>query len=282
MKLPPKTTSVFPPNPWPSIAEFLAEWLDEPRLQAAEQAVFDRYYRSYRAHFGPYIRRYYAEQTAEANALVQRGAPRLLEVGAGCGTEGLWFALQGASVTSVDINEERLKVARARQALLEAQLGRKLNCEFKSLSLFDLDEPESFDIVWMEQTFHHLEPRQRVHEAIAGALSPGGHVVISEANAWNPFLQARLFRKRGFRMVVTKTLADGRIHQYGNERVILPGLLAKGFRQVGVEPVSTRFFRTFPNKPWADSAVGAEKVIPVPLRALVCTHYTFVGRKSGG
>ena len=80
-----------------------------------------------------------------------RQGPRwLLEIGAGCGTEVLWLALQGALVTSIDVNEKRLKVGRVRQAFVEKQLGQTLNVDLRLQSLFDLDELVSFDIIWME------------------------------------------------------------------------------------------------------------------------------------
>jgi SAM-dependent methyltransferase len=264
---------------WHSIADFLAEWLQEDRLEREEQAVLDEYYKSYRAHFGAYIRQHYADQTAEAIALLQQGRRRLLEVGAGCGTEALWFAIQGASVISIDVKEERLRVARARQAFVENQLGRELDVEFRRQSLLDLEETDRFDIVWMEQTFHHLEPREPVYACVARALASGGHLIISEANGWNPLLQAKLFAARGFRTIVHKRLADGTVHPYGNERITIPHVVAKGFRRVGIEPVSVRFYRMLPNRAWSDRLVNVETAIPSLLKRPICTHYNFVGRK---
>ena len=68
-----------------TIDQFLAWWLTNAVLPAAEQKMFDHYYRSYRRHFGPYVRRYYARQSRELVDLIRaRRAPRVLEVGCGC------------------------------------------------------------------------------------------------------------------------------------------------------------------------------------------------------
>ena len=42
-----------------TIDDFLAYWLSNAVLPAAEQKTFDHYYRSYRKHFGPYVRHWY-------------------------------------------------------------------------------------------------------------------------------------------------------------------------------------------------------------------------------
>ncbi len=48
-----------------TIDDFLAYWLSNAVLPAAEQKTFDHYYRSYRKHFGPYVRHWYARQSRE-------------------------------------------------------------------------------------------------------------------------------------------------------------------------------------------------------------------------
>lgn len=264
---------------WASIADFLAEWLDEPRLAPEQQATLDRYYHHYRRRFGTYVRHHYADQTRELMALINQGAKDILEVGAGCGTEGLWCALNGATVVSIDINLKRLDVAWARQELIQNQCGLKLDLSFRNESFLDLDLRERFDIVWMEQTFHHLEPRARIYAAVARALRAGGYVVVSEANGWNLLLQSRLFLQRGFRTRVSRRLADGRLQHYGNERITVPYVLGRSFRAVGIAPVSLRYFRMLPNAWWAERLWPLEKAVPTPLRPLLFSHFNFVGRK---
>jgi 2-polyprenyl-3-methyl-5-hydroxy-6-metoxy-1,4-benzoquinol methylase len=250
-------------------------------LVAPHAAVFNRYYAGYRKRFGRYVRHHYTDQTREIGVLIRQGkAPRLLEVGAGCGTEALWFALQGADVLAIDVNEERLAAARARQQVVEKALGRKLDLEFRFCSLFDLRDEAAFDLVWMEQAFHHIEPREELYPKVARLLAPGGHVVVSEANGWNLPLQARLFLLRGFKTVVERTTADGQRILYGNERITIPPVMVKGFEQHGVRPESVRYFRVLPNTRLADNLMGLERAVP-SFAAPLFSHYNYVGRKAG-
>lgn len=266
---------------WESISGFLAWWFENRVLDPEDHGTFERYYASYRKHFGRYARHHYEDQTREVRALIsQSGAPRLLEVGCGCGTEAIWFALQGARVVAIDILAKRLAVARARQAFVEGIIGRRLPLAFRHQSLFDIDGSETFDIIWMEQVFHHIEPRAEVYATVSRLLRPGGSVVISEANGWNPLLQAVLFRKRGFNTIVDRKSPNGGRELYGEERITIPSVLSRGLRAAGVERQSVRYFRTLPNVPMADRLLPLEHMIP-RFAAPLFTHYNYVGRKTG-
>ena len=132
----------------------------------------------------------------------------------------------------------------------------------------------------MEQVFHHLEPREQVYATVSRLLRPGGAVIVSEANGWNPVLQAVLFRKRGARTIVDRKSPSGGRELYGDERITIPSVLERGFRASGIERHSTRYFRTLPNVAMADGLLPFERMIPrvaVPL----FTHYNFVGLKAG-
>ena len=77
-----------------SIDDFLAYWLSNAVLPAAEQNTFDHYYRSYRKHFGPYVRHWYARQSRELVELIREHThscylgdrAQLHEWGYGCGS----------------------------------------------------------------------------------------------------------------------------------------------------------------------------------------------------
>src|SRR5215469_6239102 len=214
-----------------SIADFLEFWLENPVLASEHQAVFDHYYRSYKRHFGPYLRHWYARQTAELAALISaHGHPRVLEIGCGCGTESLWAALRGARVTAIDISRDLLAVAEQRQAWIERQAGRPLDCRFLDRSILNAVDLGAFDIVYIEQAFHHLEPRAEVVRRIAHLVAPGGRLIIAEANGWNPLMQLKLFALRGPRTIITR---DG--HSWGHERITVPAALLRQFRGEGLE-----------------------------------------------
>ena len=254
-----------------TIDQFLAWWLANAVLPAAEQKTFDHYYRSYRRHFGPYVRGYYARQSRELVDLIRaRRAPRVLEVGCGCGTESLWAAIQGGDVTGIDIDPELQAVAKARLALIEQETGEKLACAFRRIPVLDADETKPFDIIFLEQSFHHLEPRADVVAKLARLVTPGGHVVFSEANGWNPLLQAFLFKLRG-----TKTIIHHMGHTWGHERITVPSALVRNFAPHKLEPVSLEYFRVFPNTPAADRLGFIDRAMPTFVTPAF-THYNLV------
>lgn len=254
---------------FPTIADFLDWWLRNPVLPGPQQSVFDGYYAGYRERFGRYIRHHYSDQSAEITALIPtKGSPRLLEIGGGCGTEALWFALKGARVLAIDVNEERLGVARARKQIIERGIGCPLDI-VRFCSLFDLHETAAFDLIWMEQAFHHVEPRDKIYSSIAQLLAPAGHVVISEANGWNPLLQLVLFRKRGFKTIVDRTTADG---------LTIPSVMARGFEEAGIRQEAVRYFRALPNVAAAEALMPVERAIP-QCAAPLFSHYNYVGHK---
>lgn len=83
-------------------------------------------------------------------------------------------------------------------------------------------KPALFDVVYIEQAFHHIEPRRRLIEKLSSLVVPDGQLIISEANGWNPALQIHLFRMRGARTII---MHDG--HLWGNERITVPWALVQ-------------------------------------------------------
>ena len=189
------------------------------------------------------------------------------------------MAMHGASVDAVELSQDRFRAANARKAILERDLGRGLDCTFINETLLDLEVEQRYDILWMEQAFHHLEPRETVVDKLVSLVKPGGHVVVSEANGLNPLLQAQLFRQRGFKTIRYFEDHTGRRHPYGDERILTAGSLARLFSRRGVSPLSVAYFRVFPNNPMFDSLLDVEQATPGWLSPLF-THYNYVGRKA--
>ncbi len=182
-----------------SASDFLVRWFDlAPQLDDEARHQLERYYASYLTRFDSYLRHSYDRRLEPLLNRVQVGT-RVLEVGSGCGSECLFLASLRCEVTGIEIHKKRLHTARNRLSLLEELCDRPLPCRFVEGSLFDDDldlSSDPFDIVWMEEAFHHLEPRDRVGERVADLFSVDGHVVIAETNALNPLVQLQLLRAR--------------------------------------------------------------------------------------
>lgn len=272
----------LPGRRWDSPSAFLAAWFDlASGLDGEAQRAFQQYYRGYARRFDPYMRHSYDRRLEPLLKGMQAGT-RVLEVGCGCGSECLYLATLGHDVTGLDLNELRLYTARARQSLLEALSDAPLLCRFVDSSLFDGDLAlggEAFDVVWMEEAFHHLEPRERVGERIAALLRPGGRVVISETNALNPLVQLQLLRARGLPKVRTVTDSRGRSHDYGVERVTSARRLARLFERAGFETELVRHERLFPNLGVTPQALMTVERCLNRLPRFAFVHYAYVGRR---
>jgi len=256
---------------------FLRAHLDEDGLSAAGRATLNHYYRNWRARDSRRIAYWYDHQLRDIDRLIAAGdRPRVLDAGAGTGSESLWFAQNGARVLGIDVDQAALALARERLDLLSARLGVPLECTFDVCPILDVSG--TFDIVWLEQAFHHMEPRGEVLDKLASLVVPGGHLVFSEANAWNPLIQAVLYRLRGRRTVIR--------HQgvlWGHERILTPRRLARLVRSVGFETVSRHYFRVFPAGARYERLFGMERALCRPalqrLAFPIYTHYSLVARR---
>jgi 2-polyprenyl-3-methyl-5-hydroxy-6-metoxy-1,4-benzoquinol methylase len=225
-----------------NIGDFLSLWLKNNFLEHQHQKALDAYYVSYRHSFGSRMRDAYSEQIKEALEYVQSNpGAKVLEMGCGLGTESLWLAMHGASVLALDVVSAYVEVARKRKEILEQHLGRALNCEFRRASVVSVKEEQRFDLIWMEQAFQHLEPRDAVVEKTAKLTMPGGHIIISEINALNLFMQIQLFFVRGTRMYWTHVDEDGKKTVMGNERILTARSLKRLFERQGINCKSIRF-----------------------------------------
>jgi SAM-dependent methyltransferase len=108
---------------------------------------------------------------------------KLLDIGAGLGESSVYFALQGARVTTTDISEGMVKTALA--------LGKKYGVELDGIvcSAEELRVPSGeYDIVYAANTIHHVQDRELLFEQIERALKPGGTFFSWDPLAYNPLI----------------------------------------------------------------------------------------------
>ena len=271
-----------------SIASFLSFSLrNSNSLPELIGKTLNSYYKSYTNHFSSYIKKHYNRQSYEIiqqiNLAISSGnVPRILEVGCGCGTESLFFALLGADVLGIDIKDDRLAVANARLEFINTHFNTKLKCQFRKAGVFDsdlLDLKGSFDIIWAEQAYHHIEPRNLFSPTVYDLLKPGGMLILSESNGWNPLIQLVLFLKRGFNTIVSYTDSNGNSTIYGNERITVPYALSNDLGHSRFKLISKKYFRVFPNVSFLHKFDAIERIIPQSLSFLF-THFNAVYIKS--
>ena len=229
-----------------------------------------------------YLWRTYDRRLSDIVKLVRPGL-RVLEIGCGIGADLRWLALGGAVVTGIDVKSEWTTAARHLTHHVSEMIG-PVTVDIRRINLLDLPDAQ-FDLIYMKDTFHHLEPREQIVGKIAALLAPGGSVVIVEPNAYNPLIQFKMFRIRGFNTIVEKIdKATGEHFIYGNERLVGGRAIVRSFSHHGIEG-SSRLFRLIPtslaSRPWlvrlADLLEAAHlESLLVPL----CIHSVYHGTRS--
>lgn len=107
----------------------------------------------------------------------------LLDIGAGLGESSVYFALKGAQVTTVDISPVMVETA--------LKLGQRYGAELQGVvsSAESLNVPEGFyDIVYVANTIHHVQDRDKLFCQIHRALKPGGMFISYDPLAYNPVI----------------------------------------------------------------------------------------------
>ena len=134
------------------------------------------------------VREAFEAPTALENAFVlkQMGSlkgKRLLDVGAGLGESSVYFALQGAEVTTTDISpgmvETALKLGEKFGVKMQGRVstGEELNAE-----------PGTYDFVYIANLVHHIHDRRALWKQVHAALKPGGQFFSIDPIAYNPVI----------------------------------------------------------------------------------------------
>ena len=121
-----------------------------------------------------------------ADQILQTSAPfvsvpisdmRALDVGSGNGYTTVELSERCRHVTGIELSTERVR--RANQ--LKAKRRRE-NLEFRSQSVFHLDENEDYDLVILDNVFEHLPDQARALRVLQRVLRPGGALFILAPN----------------------------------------------------------------------------------------------------
>jgi SAM-dependent methyltransferase len=113
---------------------------------------------------------------------------RLLDIGAGLGESSVYFALQGAEVTSVDVSPRMVNTALD----LGARFGVKLQGIVSGAEILEVS-PAAYDLIYIANTIHHVQNRPALFAQMQRALKPGGRFFSYDPLAYNPAIN--LYRR---------------------------------------------------------------------------------------
>ncbi len=292
-----------------SPSQFLNGWLTNDYMASfpKEKSDLEKYYRGYiNGRFLRHTQYYYDKNLSPLLKIIKNQSPkqlRVLEIGSGCGTESLYLALAGCKVVSVELLKKYIDVSRSRKNILENNLNQKLDIEFIHSSIFEFDDDDGFDLIWMEQAFHHVEPRELAIKKISSLLKQGGFLVFSESNAYNPisqlFFMKERYRTHGnpMKTVIEQVDDDGTVHLWGHERILTPTKLTKLFKKEKIIRCTLDYYKVVPNrskfkttkddfKNFYDNdftlwlAKSMDAYLPVFIKRFITFSYNYVGIKQ--
>jgi SAM-dependent methyltransferase len=164
----------------------------ETLIQQREAAFHDTWARSTRVE-NVLVRECFEAPTALENQFILHlmgalSGKNLLDVGAGLGESSVYFALEGAQVTVVDISPQMVETA--------LNLGRHHGVELLGIvsCAENLNLPSAaYDIIYVANTIHHVQDRALLFEQMSRALKPGGMFFSYDPLAYNPVIN--LYRR---------------------------------------------------------------------------------------
>ena len=132
------------------------------------------------------VREAFEAPTAMENAFVLRmmgplKGKKLLDVGAGLGESSVYFALQGADVTTTDISPGMVETALA----LGNKFGVKLTGQVSTGESLNVS-PGTYDFVYLANIIHHVHDRPALWAQVQRALKPGGRFFSIDPLDYNP------------------------------------------------------------------------------------------------
>ena len=121
----------------------------------------------------------------------------VFDAGCGYGSESFLFASLGARVIAVDVDAEKIRIARLRQPHYEDAFKRKLDIEFQVADL-DAYVPESknLSLTWLASVLAAIPNQDRFLRRVFDTTRPGGSIMVSDMNLWNPLFLWSEWRRR--------------------------------------------------------------------------------------
>jgi 2-polyprenyl-3-methyl-5-hydroxy-6-metoxy-1,4-benzoquinol methylase len=131
-------------------------------------------------------RKYFVEYHIPGFAEFERwSGKKVLEIGCGIGTDTINFARAGAQVTTVDLSEKSIELARKRAAVFG--LGERIRfCQGDAEQLSTFVPPEPYDLIYSFGVIHHTPHPDAVLEQLRQYTGPGTtlKIMVYHRHSW--------------------------------------------------------------------------------------------------
>ncbi len=184
----------------------------------------------------------YIKDNIEGNNL------KIWDCGCGYGTTAIFLALNGIPVYGSTL-EFYIKEIPKRLEFYSAH-GNVDLFTYSYENIFDSHpEPNSQDIIIIQDTMHHLEPLQGAITILKKVLKPSGKMILIEENGSNVVQNLKLYLRRGNKRIIE--IYDDRLNKkiiLGNENIRNLSLWKKEFSKQGFDilPEKTQYIRFYP------------------------------------
>lgn len=172
---------------------------------------------------------------------------RLLDIGAGLGESSVYFALQGAKVTTVDVSPVMVETT--------LRLGKKFGVELEGVvsAAEHLNVPaESYDLVYIANAIHHVQDRASLFEQMRRALKTGGMFFSCDPLSYNPAIN--IYRRMATEVrtpdeaplsIADIRLASKYFSNFGHREFWIASLalFAKYYFADGIHPNAERYWK---------------------------------------
>jgi 2-polyprenyl-3-methyl-5-hydroxy-6-metoxy-1,4-benzoquinol methylase len=171
-----------------------------PELHEREAHFHDQWAESTNLQEIKVVEAFEAPVALENQFILRRMGPlkgkRLLDLGAGLGESSVYFALQGAEVTTCDISPKMVELA--------VRLGERFGVRLEGVAAAAEDLQTRcgyYDYVYIANMIHHVADRDTLFRQIHGALKVGGKFFSCDPLAYNPVINV-------YRQIATKVRSE--------------------------------------------------------------------------
>ena len=213
----------------------------------SETALLYRYYRNMLSKNPLRQSHYFAQRIKNVVKLLLQSRMhtqrlRILDCGCGFGTESIIFALLGGKVLGVDLNAERLSVAKKRINYYK-ELQPQLEIDFRLCNILEYRCTDAFDIIYAKEFISHVHPLSEFVRVAQNCLRKGATLFLHATNLLNPWSSYKAWKehKHGLYRFV-KDPETGRRIPYAVERLVSPFVLKQLLSANGFQVVEINFY----------------------------------------
>jgi 2-polyprenyl-3-methyl-5-hydroxy-6-metoxy-1,4-benzoquinol methylase len=192
----------------------------------------------------PYFRHFYSQRLKTLiTHVTSLTSPIFMDCGCGLGSESIICGLLGARVVGIDLDAERLTVAKKRLGYYRDNYGLSQSVTFLAQNISTHSPNQKADIAFAREFMSHVYSVEAFLLNLSKCLRPNGRLIISDSNPINPYVSFNAWlkhRKRLFTYVpepgTNKNIC------YALERLFSPHYLRRALKEFGFVVESTNYY----------------------------------------